>query len=189
MNLRRYLHRYVTRQAIAVALVAAGKLLFVHKLVAVPYFERVAGFRPFDIQFPLGSVAVAIQLGAYSDSAARAYAIFAGCEILLALAAAVFFMLLWCWMFSASSNSVFIFLESGGILLAPFAALLCDITESLGFAGLIIGLSGPFYEFAMEFSVFMHKLKFAFEDIRVYFTLFFAVVMAVQWMRRQGNSS
>ncbi len=187
MTKDRFSSRCATGLSVGVALVATGALLFVRKSVAVPYFEKVAGFKPFDIQFPLSATVVAIQLGAYGDGAGGAYAIFAACEILLALAAAVFFMLLWRRMFLTSHARVFVLLESGGILLAPFAALLCDIAESAGFSGLMLGLSGPSYEFIIEFSVFVHKLKFAFEDIRVYFTLFFAATIAVQRMRREHD--
>lgn len=154
-------------------------------MVAAPYFENTAGFTPLDIQFPLGSVAVAIQLGAYGEGATSAYIVFAACEILASLTVAIFFTVLWRWMFSVSPIGTFLFLQRGGILFTPFAAPLCDIAETAGFMSLISGVPGSLYESTMELSVLMHRLKFAFQDIRIYFTLFFASAMLVYFVKRQ----
>ncbi len=168
------------------ALATVGFLLFVQVTIALPYFECIAGFRPFDTQEPLSAVAIAIQLGAYGLGATHAYVLFVATEIPLALSASVFFMLLWRWMFSVSPNRTFMFLQGGGILFTPFIAVVFDIAESVGFANLIAGLSGPSYISAIEFSILMHQLKTAAEDVRIYVTLFFAGVIAMQWIRERS---
>lgn len=183
MDVKKYLRREMQGQLLVAVGVISGLLQILQRLVTAPYFEKIAGFMPFDIQFPLGSVAVAIQLGAYGEGATNAYIVFAACEILAALTVAAFFMLLWRWIFSVLPIGAFIFLQRGGILLAPFAALICDIAETAGFVRLISGVSEPLYESTLEFSIFMHRLKFAFQDIRIYFTLFFAAAMVMHFVR------
>jgi hypothetical protein len=184
MGVKKYFRRSTQWQLVVATAATCGLLQILQRTVTAPYFEKISGFTPLDIQFPLGSVALAIQLGAYGEGAASAYMVFAASEILIALTVAVFFLVLWRWMFSVSPNGAFIFLRRGGILIAPFAAVVCDIAETAGFARLISGVPESFYESTMEFSVLMHRLKFIFQDIRIYFTLFFASTMAVQFVRR-----
>src|SRR4051812_9773601 len=63
-------------------------------------FRSVTGFVPFDLQFPLGRQAIAIQLGALGKGvAAQAYVPFAVADALLAAAAAWAIALLWMWIF------------------------------------------------------------------------------------------
>jgi hypothetical protein len=189
MDMREYLNKKTPAHLMFMAAVVAGLTQALQRLVAEPYFETVVGFRPFDTQFPLSSVAVAIQLGAYGDGAVSAYAVFVTSEVLSALLVAVFFMLLWQWLFLVSPNRIFALLRNGGILISPFAALICDVVESIGFARLISGVPGFLFESTMEFSILMHKLKFVFQDIRLYFTAFFFVVTVLRWLSKPVDSS
>ena len=189
MVLRDYLNRKTPAHSMLMAGAMAGLFQILQKLAAEPYFEKIAGFRPFDIQFPLSTVAIAIQLGAYGEGALRAYAMFTASEVLSAVSVAAFFALLWRWLFLVFPDRAFVFLRNGGILVAPFAAPICDIVESIGFARLISGAPGSLFESTVEFSILMHKLKFAFQDIRLYFTVFFFVVAMMHWLKRPSSRS
>lgn len=167
-------------------LAAIGFFLLIQMVFVLPCFERIAGFKPFNAQFPLSEVAVAIQLGAYGTGAARAYVLFIATEIPLALSTSVFFALLWHTMFLFSPNRIFMFLKSGGILFTPFIAVVFNVAESVGFARLIAGLSGPSYASVVELSTLMHQLRGASEDLRIYVTIFFAGVIVIQWVQRKS---
>lgn len=189
MKLAREMEWSPQARSVAVTLVISGLLQAFQSLVAEPYFEGVTGFRPFDTQFPLSPVAVTIQLGAYGEGAAEAYLVFAVCEILTALSVATLFIVLWRWVFSTFPNKTFDLLRGGGILIAPFAAPICDVVETMGFARLISGVPTSSYESTMELCILMHKLKFIFQDIRLYFTLFFVGVPIVNWLRQTDARS
>lgn len=170
-------------RTVAVTLIVSLALQFARDMAAVPYFEGAVGFRPFDDQLPLTPFVIAIQLGAYDEGAASAYVGFAMIDVALSLATAIFFMALWSWMLRLAHSRIFEFLKSGGILLTPLAAFVCNVASSVAFLGLITGILKPYYAASAEVAVFLHRLNFAFEDIRIYFTLFFVSVIVAFRLR------
>ncbi len=185
MSLRGIWQECSAGRATTWALAVVCLFVIIQLIFVLPYFECVAGFKPFDTQSPLSAAAVAIQLGAYRAGAASAYSVFLASELPLALSVSAFFALLWRWMFLVSPNRIFAFLKNGGILLTPFIAVFFNFAESVGFARLINGLSGPAYASAIEFSTLMHQLRTASEDVRIYLTIFFAGIIATQWIRKK----
>ena len=164
------------------AIAALAQVL--QKFVAEPFFESVTGFRPLDTQFPLSPVGIVIQLGAYDENAFGAYIAFSVSEFISAVSTGVFFLFLWRWMFSNFPNQIFGILKAGGILITPFLAPVCDIVENAGFVRLILGVSEAAYDSTLEFCIFIHRLKYTFQDFRLYLTLFFIGLLSISWMRR-----
>ncbi len=175
-------------QAVVWSAVIAGFAQILQKLVAEPFFESVTGFRPFDTQFPLSQVGIVIQLGAYNEDAFGAYIAFSVSEFISAVSAGVFFLFLWRWIFLIYPNQIFAVLKAGGILITPFLAPACDIVENAGFIRLIVGVPQAAYDSTLDFCIFIHRLKFTFQDFRLYLTLFFLGLAALSWVRRSASS-
>jgi hypothetical protein len=172
--------------AVGVALGLAAARLFLSSA-----FRSVTGFVPFDLQFPLGRQAIAIQLGALGKGvAAQAYVPFAIADALLALAAAWAIALLWLWIFHKAPNRLFVFLSRGGIFLVPVTAGVLDIAENVEFYRLIHGLSGPAYADTIEMTTSVHALKSAFVYVRDYLTAAVVLVgLLTLWLQRRQRKT
>jgi hypothetical protein len=183
-----FLRAQATGRRVLIALAAALLLALVSRYAAVPMYRGIVGFTPFDAQPSLSRIMVAVELGASGNvSATSAYLLFAAIDAVAVAAAAWLFAALWMWLFVRVPTRLFAFLMRGGIVLLPFYVVALDMMAKVAFFRLVRGLSGESYAATIEFAVAVHRLKFAFVDVRNYLTaaLLFATVLAVFLRRRQ----
>jgi len=166
----------VTLRVLLIAAATAGVLGLLARFVFGPIYRGAAGFLPFDLQFPLTKFMIAVELGAIDKAAAMMpYAFFVAADLTYMLAAAGLFTLGWLWLFAKFPMPLFAFLRRGGVAMLPFYVVILDIVTKVEFFRLIGGLSGEDYADALEFSVTVHRLKFALMEIRNYLTAGFVL--------------
>ena len=187
-----YLLSRATGLNLLIVLTIAVVLALLSRFVMAAIFREVAGFEPFDLQAPLSRNMLAIELGTMDKGTAMGFYIpFMAIDVLFAVASAFVYALFWGWLFAKVPTRLFAFLRQGGILLAPFAAIFCDLAAKGGFVRLLHGLSGPAYAAAIEFSVTAHRFKYAFVDLRNYLSVAFVLVACISLAlaRASGKSS
>lgn len=175
-----FLKSRATGRAVAGTVIFALLIVLIQYALLIPHFQAATGFKPFDIQFPLTRYMVAIQLGAYGESAGPAYLPFILVDVLLACVSAAALMLLWAWLFRRQPTRVFAFLERGAVLLVPVYTLACDIAEDVAFARLIGGrLSREQFAGTIDFALMAHGVRGAFLDLQVILTLIFVILFGL----------
>ncbi|MGE4062439.1 MAG: hypothetical protein AB7E79_03635 [Rhodospirillaceae bacterium] len=184
-GLANYLKSRASGRAVTGAMIFAFLVVLVQHAVLIPHFQAATTFKPFDVQFPLTKYMIAIQLGAYEETAAAAYLPFVVVDLLLALVSTAALMLLWAWLFRAQPNRLFAFLERGAIFLLPVYTLACDIAENVAFARLIGGLAGANYAGTIDFAVMIHGVRGALLDLQVILTVVFVILYSLSVGARQ----
>ncbi len=174
-----YLKSRATGRAVAGLVIFALLAVLVQYAVLIPNFQAATTFKPFDVQVPLTRYMIAIQLGAYQETAARAYLPFVLVDTLLSFVTAAALMLLWSWLFRMQPTRVFAFFERGLVVLVPAYTLVCNIIENIAFARLIGGLSGEAYVKTLEFAVTIHGVHTAFLDLQVILTVVFVILFGL----------
>lgn len=188
-SLTEYLKSRATGRTVAGTVVFALLVVLVQYTVLIPHFQAATTFRPFDVQFPLTRYMIAIQLGAYGETAGPAYLPFLLVDTLLAFVSAGALMFLWAWLFGRQPTRIFSFLERGAVILVPAYTLACDIAENIAFARLIGGrLSGEAYANTIQFAVTVHSVRGAFLDLQVILTVIFVILfgLAAGTQQRSG---
>lgn len=176
----------VTLWALAIAAIIAGALGLLTRFVVSPLYHSVTGFLPFDAQFPLSKIMIAVELGAFDKAAAMApYTLFAAVDLAYVIATAALVTMGWMWLLAKFPMALFAFLRRGGIAMMPAYVVILDIIAKVGFFRLIGGLSGEDYARAVEFYATVHRLKFALLDIRNYLTIGFllAIILGMFFAR------
>jgi hypothetical protein len=178
-GLTQYLKSRATGRAVAGAVIFAVLIVLVQHAVLIPHFQAVTGFKPFDGQFPLTRYMIAIQLGAYEETAAAAYLPFLVVDLLLAAVSSGALMLLWAWLFRVQPSRAIAFFERSAVMFVPLYTLLCDLAENVAFARLIGGISGDSTVGTIDFAVMIHGLRGALLDLQVILTVLFVILFAL----------
>lgn len=187
-GLARHLKSRASGRAVAGVMIFALLVVLVQHALIIPHFQAATTFKPFDVQFPLTKYMIAIQLGAYGETAAAAYLPFVVVDFVLGAATAAALMLLWAWLFRERPNRLFAFLERGAVFLVPIYTLGCDVAENAAFARLIGGHAGESYAGTIEFAAMIHGVRGAFLDLQVILTVVFVIlfVLGVGGQERAG---
>ncbi len=118
-------------------LLALGVAVLAFALMAAviaPAFQNATnGLRPFDLNFGVSAQVVYRDLPVYTDRSRAIYLLFAAADYVYPAAAAMFFALLWAWMFDKAPCRFFERLTGAGILTFPFLFALVDWLENAGF--------------------------------------------------------
>jgi hypothetical protein len=170
---------------------AAAVMWSAATFILIPAYRDITGFAPFDVQSPLSRFMIGIELGAFEESAAiGAYIMFAIVDGLRGILLACAVMLSWLWLFARRPTKLSAMLVRGGILLVPWYVVLLDITAKFAFARLLKGLSGASYGATIEFAATVHRIEFAFIDLRNYLTVAFIVLAALDFaFKRSANKT
>lgn len=170
----------------AIAAVAAV-LGLISNYVLAPAYREIAGFLPFDLQYPLSRFMIGVELGTFDGATAtKAYVLFAAVHFALGIAVAALFTLFWAWLFLKVPTRLFAFLRRGGILMVPWYVVVVDLLGKVGFFRLLGGLSWPSYALTIELCAPLHRFKFAMIDIRNYLTIVFLLAIVVDVVLRRA---
>jgi hypothetical protein len=178
---------------------ASGRLVLLWLLIAIgsfvlmafyitPAFQEVtAGLRPFDLNFGVSAEMVYRDLPSYTDRSRSIYLWFAFADYVYPFSAAVFFSLLWAWLYNKAPIPWLGFLITRGILLFPFLFALIDWLENVGF--LIVIFSYPTeYPGIANAAGALKTSKPIVEAVIVALTLVFAVA-AIRGNRKKHSPS
>ena len=170
----------------AIAAVAAV-LGLISNYVVAPAYREIAGFLPFDLQYPLSRFMIGVELGTFDGATAiKAYVLFAAVHFALGIVVAALFTLFWAWLFLKVPTRLFSFLRRGGILMVPWYVVPVDLLGKIGFFRLLGGLSWPPYDLTIELCAPINRFKFAMVDIRNYLTVAFVLVIVVGILLRRA---
>lgn len=154
-------------------------------LVLTPLYQEVAaGFVPFDLQERLTHEMIAIQLGAMSPLAARAYVYFSALDFVYPLVSAAFMLLLWAWLVAKSGSAWMMgAFDRGWWLWALFPAV-WDLAENVAFLRIL--LIHPVIEpDVIEGAVLAHRAKGTFMTIAQFITVGLIAATVLARLRRR----
>lgn len=154
--------------------------------VITPAFQNATnGLRPLDLNFGIDADVIYRDLPAYTDRSRSLYVGFAIADYVYPAAAAVFFALLWAWMFTKVPSHLFDRLTAVGILIIPFLFALVDWLENAGF--LFVVFSYPTeYPAVANTAGTLKKIKPFIELSVVILTIVFAAI-AIWRSRRRAH--
>jgi hypothetical protein len=151
--------------------------------VITPAFQdATGGLRPFDLNFGISADVIYRDLPEYTDRSRTLYIGFAIADYVYPAAAAVFFALLWAWMFNKASNRSFELLLSAGVLAIPFLFALVDWLENAGFLFVIFSYPSE-YPVIANLAGTLKKTKPFIELVVLVLTIIFAISSI--WLSRR----
>ena len=177
----RFLASFATVRGLIISAGVTGALGLASRLALSANYRGITGFLPFDLQFPLSAFMVAVELGAFDKGVAlSSYAYFAIVDIAFVLATAWLFTLYWTWLFIKSPTRLFTFLVRGGIQLLPSYIVVLDLAAKAGFFRVLGSPAGHSSSAGIEFTIAVHRLKYAVIDIRNLLTVAFLLAIALE---------
>jgi hypothetical protein len=172
---------FVIIAALAAALGLAARYIF------APMYMEIAGFLPFDLQFPLSRFMIGVELGTFEGAVAiKPYVLFAVVHFGYVAAVAALFTLFWRWLLTTSATRMLVFFRRGGILMIPSYVVVVDLLAKVGFFRLLGGFDWPSPGLAVDVCASIHRFKFAMVDIRNYLTIAFILVVLLDLVMRRG---
>ena len=179
----RFIVSRATGRSVLLWLVVAIVSFALMAAVITPAFQDATdGLRPFDLNFGISADVIYRDLPVYTDQSRTLYIGFAIADYIYPAAAAVFFAMLWAWMFNKASNRSFNHLISAGVLLIPFLFALVDWLENAGFLFVIFSYPTE-YPGVANLAGTLKKTKPFIELVVVALTLVFA--FATIWRIRK----
>ncbi len=174
-----------TGRAVLLWLVVAIASFGLMAAVITPAFQdATAGLRPFDLNFGISADVIYRDLPVYTDRSRTLYIWFAIADYIYPAAAAVFFTMLWAWMFNKAPKRSFERLIAAGVLVIPFLFALVDWLENAGFLFVIYSYPTEYRGIA-NLAGTLKKTKPFIEMIVLALTIVFTATVLWQSSRRR----
>jgi hypothetical protein len=152
--------------------------------VLTPIYRNVAGFEPFDMQFPLTKESMIIQFGAFGDGVFAAYLPFAAVDMFFPIFGAAFTVLLWGWLATRSGAAFLSAAYRGGWWIWGAFPAVCDLWENVLFLRLLSAYPRLLPD-AIDTAVAVHRGKLVLLSIAQGITAALIVVTLALLLRRR----
>jgi hypothetical protein len=174
-------------RALMMFVLAIAALTFMGAVITPAFQDATGGLRPFDLNLEITAEQMYRDLPAYTDRSRRLYLGFAIVDYIYPAAAALFFAMLWAWMFKKWPGRAFDLLQRYGIFLLPFIYMLIDWSENAGFLYIVFSYPEQHYGIA-DLASALKGSKSNFLYFNFFLTLVFAgkaITLAIANRRRR----
>jgi hypothetical protein len=177
-----FLERATGRAVLLWLVVAIASFALMAAVITPAFQDATGGLRPFDLNFGISADVIYRDLPVYTDRSRTLYIGFAIADYVYPAAAAIFFGLLWAWMFNKASNRGFDQLIAAGVLVIPFLFALVDWLENAGFLFVIFSYPAE-YPGVANLAGTLKKTKPFIELVVLALTIIIAI--ATIWLARK----
>jgi hypothetical protein len=153
-----------------------------------PAYQSVSGgLVPFDMQFPLTSEVIGIQLALLTPDSPASYTRFMIADTVFPPLAGLCSAILWAWLLNLIGWRWLDALYGAGLWLLPFLAAACDLTENVLFHRIVAAAPRALPE-TIDTAVAVHGAKLRFLSATLAISAALLVIGAGTWLRRKARA-